>query len=133
MAMEVRFEEGGTELCWHHELAEVKGNVPAPRVAPPMAVIDSEHGKTGEHDGLGLPFGYRLERDSDLLILRRADGSRVASFGAVGLDLFEVELAVLGGHRLAARGASLGALARCGARPKVWRSYARPGPTSTTL
>ncbi len=59
-----------------------------------MAVADSEHGKTGGHDGLGLPFGYFLEREDDLLILRRADGSYVAAFGAVGLDLFEVELAV---------------------------------------
>lgn len=59
-----------------------------------MAVADSGHGKTGGHDGLGLPFGYHLERDDDLLTLRRADGSEVASFGAVGLDLFEVELAV---------------------------------------
>ena len=41
-----------------------------------------------------MPFGYRLEREDGLLILRRADGSDVASFGALGLDLFEVELAV---------------------------------------
>jgi hypothetical protein len=59
-----------------------------------MAEADSEHGKTGGHDGFGLPFGYHLERHDDLLILRRADGSDVAAFGAVGLDLFEVELAV---------------------------------------
>ena len=59
-----------------------------------MAVADSVHGKASGHDGFGLPFGYRLERDDDLLILHRADGSEVALFGAVGLDLFEVELAV---------------------------------------
>ena len=59
-----------------------------------MAVADSSQGRTVGHDGLGLPFGYHLERDDDLLILRRADGSDVAAFGAVGLDLFEVELAV---------------------------------------
>jgi hypothetical protein len=47
-----------------------------------------------EHDGLGLPIGYHLERDDDLLILRRADGSDVTAFGAVGLDLSGVELAV---------------------------------------
>lgn len=41
-----------------------------------------------------MPFGYRLEREDDLIILRRADGSEAASFGAVGLDPFEVELAV---------------------------------------
>ena len=59
-----------------------------------MATADSGYGKTGGHVGLRLPFGYHLERDDDLLILRRADGSYVAAFGAVGLDLFEVELAV---------------------------------------
>ena len=59
-----------------------------------MAVADSSQGRTGGHDGLGLPFGYHLERDDDLLILRRADGSAVAAFGAGGLDFFEVELAV---------------------------------------
>ena len=32
LALEVRFEDGGTELCWHHELAKVGGN--APRSAP---------------------------------------------------------------------------------------------------
>jgi hypothetical protein len=59
-----------------------------------MAVADSGHGKARGYDGLGLPFGYRLEREGDLLIVRRADGSEAASFGAVGLDPFEVELAV---------------------------------------
>ncbi|CAA9396478.1 MAG: hypothetical protein AVDCRST_MAG22-910 [uncultured Rubrobacteraceae bacterium] len=59
-----------------------------------MAVADSGQGGAGGHDRLGLPFGYHLERKDDLLILRRADGSDVASFGAVGLDLFEVELTV---------------------------------------
>ena len=59
-----------------------------------MAVADSGHDKAGGHDKLGLPFGYHLERDDGLLILRRADGSRVAAFGTVGVDLFEVELAV---------------------------------------
>jgi len=52
------------------------------------------HESKDERGGVGLPFGYFLERDDDLLILRRADGSSVATFAAVGLDLFEVELAV---------------------------------------
>ena len=47
-----------------------------------------------EHDGLGLPFGYHLERDADLLLLRRADDLVVAAFSARGADFFEVELAV---------------------------------------
>jgi hypothetical protein len=44
------------------------------------------------HNGFWLPFGYHLERDADLLVLRRSDGSFVAAFSAVGADLFEVEL-----------------------------------------
>jgi hypothetical protein len=28
LAMEVRFEDGSAELCWHHELTEIKGNAP---------------------------------------------------------------------------------------------------------
>jgi hypothetical protein len=46
------------------------------------------------HNGHRLPLGYYVERDADVLILRRADGFYVASFGAYGIDLFEVELAV---------------------------------------
>ncbi len=50
---------------------------------------------TDERNGFGLPFGYHLQRDDDdLLILRRADGSDVAAFGAVDVDPFEVEFAV---------------------------------------
>ncbi len=47
-----------------------------------------------EHYGFQLPFGYFLQRDEDVLLLRRADGSDVAEFDLVGLDLFDVELAV---------------------------------------
>ena len=47
-----------------------------------------------EQNGLWLPFGYYVERDADLLILRRSDDSLVAAFSAEGVDLFEVELAV---------------------------------------
>ena len=50
--------------------------------------------RTDRYYGLRLPFGYYLEHDADLLILRRADGSDVATFGVVGVELFEVELAV---------------------------------------
>lgn len=53
-----------------------------------------DHESTDERNDFGLPFGYYLQRAEDLLILRRADGSDVAAFGAVGVDLFEVELAV---------------------------------------
>lgn len=57
-------------------------------------MTDSGHSEAGGYDRLGLPFGYHLKRRDDLLILHRADGSDVATFGAVELDLFEVELAV---------------------------------------
>jgi hypothetical protein len=52
------------------------------------------HENIDEHNGVRLPFGYYLQRDLDLLILHRPDGSGVAAFGAVVVDLFEVELAV---------------------------------------
>jgi hypothetical protein len=32
------------------------------------------------HDRFELPFGYYLERDADLLVLRRSDGTFVAAF-----------------------------------------------------
>jgi hypothetical protein len=37
-----------------------------------------------------LPPGYRLERDADLLELRRTDGSLVAAFSARGTSPAEV-------------------------------------------
>jgi len=52
------------------------------------------HESLDGHSGFWLPFGYYLERDADLLILRRSDGSFVAAFSAVGADSFEVELTV---------------------------------------
>ncbi|HZB09344.1 MAG TPA: hypothetical protein VE525_09570 [Rubrobacter sp.] len=53
-----------------------------------------EHENIDGQDGIWLPFGYYLDRDSDLLILRRSDNSLVTAFNAEGVDLFEVELAV---------------------------------------
>ena len=53
-----------------------------------------EHESIDGSYGVELPFGYYLQLDEDLLTLRRADGSDVATFGAAGLDLFEVELVV---------------------------------------
>jgi hypothetical protein len=41
-----------------------------------------------------LPDGYHLERDSDVITLRRAGGSVVACFSARGVDWSEVERAV---------------------------------------
>jgi hypothetical protein len=51
------------------------------------------HERTDGHDGFELPFGHYLERDADLLVLRRSDGSFVAAFNVRGASLFEVELA----------------------------------------
>jgi hypothetical protein len=53
-----------------------------------------DHESTDGQDESWLPFGYYLERDAELLILRRSDDSLVAAFSAEGVDLFEVELAV---------------------------------------
>ena len=53
-----------------------------------------EHESRDGQNGLWLPFGYYLEREADLLILRRSDHSLVAAFSAEGVDLFEVELAL---------------------------------------
>jgi hypothetical protein len=53
-----------------------------------------EHESRDGQNGIWLPFGYYLEREADLLILRRSDDSPVAEFSAEGLDLFEVEFAV---------------------------------------
>ena len=52
------------------------------------------HGNMDGHKGFWLPFSYYLERDADLLILRRSDTSFVAAFSAFGADPFEVELAL---------------------------------------
>jgi hypothetical protein len=50
--------------------------------------------RVDEQERPRLPFGYHLERDANVLILRRPHGSFVAAFNALGTDLFEVELAV---------------------------------------
>jgi len=52
------------------------------------------HERTDGHGGIELPFGYYLECDADLLVLRRSDGSCAAVFNISGVSLFEVELAV---------------------------------------
>ena len=50
--------------------------------------------RTDEPNRLKLPFGYYVERDPDLLVLRCSDGSFVAVFSARGVDPFEIELTV---------------------------------------
>jgi hypothetical protein len=44
------------------------------------------------HNEYWLPFGYYLERDADLFVLRRPGGSLVAAFSGLSVDPFEVEL-----------------------------------------
>lgn len=44
--------------------------------------------------GMQLPFGYYVERDPDLLIVRQPDYSFVAAFNAGVADPFEVEATV---------------------------------------
>ena len=50
--------------------------------------------RTNGHEEFELPFGYYLERDAELLVLRRSAGSFVAAFDVGSVSLFEVELAV---------------------------------------
>ena len=49
--------------------------------------LDSRRGST-------LPLGYYVERDPDLLLLRRPNGTLVATFSTRGVDPLEVELTV---------------------------------------
>jgi hypothetical protein len=53
-----------------------------------------ERERIESHKSSTLPFGYYVELEPDVLLLRRSDGSLVAAFSARGVDLFEVELAV---------------------------------------
>ncbi len=39
---------------------------------------------------LGLPPGYWVEHETDVLVLHRADGSMVAAFSAMGVDSVEI-------------------------------------------
>jgi len=48
----------------------------------------------GSRPGSALPFGYYVEREPDVLLLRRSDGSLVATFSARSVDWFEVEFTV---------------------------------------
>ena len=62
--------------------------------ATPMTAADGNYADLGRHAGHGMPFGYRLERDANMLVLRRPDGSLVTVFDAWCADRFEVEAAV---------------------------------------
>jgi hypothetical protein len=53
-----------------------------------------ERERIESHKSSILSFGYYVELEPDVLLLRRFDGSLVAAFSARGVDLFEVELTV---------------------------------------
>ena len=89
-AVEVLLEDGNSELFWLADLPEVDERI----TVYSLGLLPVEHENIDGQDGIWLPFGYYLERDADLLILRRSDNSLVAAFSAEGVDLFEVELAV---------------------------------------
>lgn len=57
-------------------------------------IREVERERRAGHKRSKLPFGYYLERDTDLMILRRADSTFVAAFSARGVDFFEVEATV---------------------------------------
>ena len=53
-----------------------------------------------EERGPYLPSGYRLdEADPDTIVLRRADGSEVAAFSAVGANPKEIEWSAWGDYQ----------------------------------
>ncbi len=60
----------------------------------PRTPMPVERRRMDSRRGSTLPFGYYVERDPDLLLLRRPDGTLVAAFSASGVDPLEVELTV---------------------------------------
>jgi hypothetical protein len=54
----------------------------------------TERKRIESHKCSTLPFGYYVEREPDVLLLRRPDDTLVAAFRARDVDLFEVELTV---------------------------------------
>lgn len=62
--------------------------------ATPMTVTEGNYADSGRQAGHGMPFGYHLERDANMFVLRRPDGSLVTAFDARCADCFEVEAAV---------------------------------------
>ena len=53
-----------------------------------------ERKRIESHKSSTLPFGYYVESEPDVLLLRRPDDTLVTAFRARDVDLFEVELAV---------------------------------------
>jgi hypothetical protein len=52
----------------------------------------TERKRIESHKSSTLPFGYYVELEPEVLLLRRPDDTLVAAFSARGLDFFEVEL-----------------------------------------
>ena len=70
---------------------EPENQRPAKRTGRPTAPVPEP--------GVVLPPGYSLEMDPDVLVLRRAEGSIVATFSAMGADPSEVEREVREDYR----------------------------------
>ncbi len=64
---------------------------------PPLphlwAAVEKETSVDKSWEELRLPPGYTLERDSDMMVLRRPDGSAVAAFSSRGATPEHVEAA----------------------------------------
>jgi hypothetical protein len=66
---------------------------PASLLSPIQAPVEKETSVDKSWEELRLPPGYQLELDSDMLVLRRSDGSAVAAFSGRGVMLEHVEAA----------------------------------------
>ncbi len=73
------------------ERARGQGSLAGGETVVPRGLMLAEHKGIAEYNDPVLPFGYYLERDADLLVLCRSDGSLAAAFSARGVDPFEVE------------------------------------------
>jgi hypothetical protein len=87
-AVDVLLEDGSSELYWLPDRLWWTKTSPS---SPLFSLSVVMHRSINEHSGFWLPFGYYLERDADLLTLRRSDHSFVAAFIPWVLDLLEVE------------------------------------------
>ena len=78
--------------------------------------------------GVVLPPGYRIHLGVNLLVLRRADGSMVAAFSALGADPSEVEMETEKGYRRSGQGTAWPATRRGPLFPWAW--FPRTGAKS---
>jgi hypothetical protein len=86
-AVDVLLEDGSLRFFWLSDLSVVDEDI----AVYPLGLVLVGHENIDGHNGFELPFGYYLELDADLLVLRRSDGSFVDAFNIRGANLFEVE------------------------------------------